>query len=98
MDLLDSILALFLFLLQSFQPQLLLVIETTTQSKPPYASKARYLDSVGPIESKVRIIDPSVAKGYNSCDDLKEDIRNALKHFVNTIIVQEINFGAEYVK
>jgi len=69
---------------------------TSTTKPASQASKAtRYLDSVGPIESKVRIIDPSVVNGYSSCNDLKEDISNALKHYVSTIIASEIQYGAE---
>jgi len=33
--------------------------------------------------------DPSVADGYESCDDLRDDILNAVKWLANSIIVQE---------
>lgn len=64
------------------------------------ASKARYLDNVGPIESKVRIIDPSVVNGYNSCGDLKDDILNALNYYVSSIIASEMQNpdGVDYEK
>jgi hypothetical protein len=39
--------------------------------------------------SKVRMINPSVANGYDSCDTLKDDITNALKHYANVVIVSE---------
>lgn len=43
----------------------------------------------GPIDSRVRIMDPSVADGYESCTDLREDIINAVKYLANSIIVAE---------
>jgi hypothetical protein len=99
MDLLNLILTLLLYLLHSFQHQHqpTLLPESTTPTKPAsQASKAtRYLDNIGPIESKVRIIDPSVVNGYSSCDDLKDDILNALNHYVSSIIASEIQYGAE---
>jgi len=55
---------------------------------PPVYTRV-YLNSNGPIESKLRIIDPSVADGYESCDDLRDDILNAVKWLANSIIVQE---------
>eukprot|EP00970_Alexandrium_tamarense_P000298 scaffold32_cov190-Alexandrium_tamarense.AAC.16 len=39
--------------------------------------------------SKVRMINPGVANGYDSCDALKDDITNALKHYANMVIVSE---------
>jgi hypothetical protein len=95
-DLLNLILTLLFYLLHSLHIQPLLIDPTSTTKPASQASKAtRYLDSVGPIESKVRIIDPSVVNGYSSCNDLKEDISNALKHYVSTIIASEIQYGAE---
>lgn len=97
-DLLNLILTLLFYLLHSLHIQPLLIDPTSTTKPASQASKAtRYLDSVGPIESKVRIIDPSVVNGYSSCNDLKEDISNALKHYVSTIIASEIQYGAEWV-
>ena len=55
----------------------------------PKVYKARYLEQNGPIQAQVRIIDPSVVDGYNSCDELRDDIENALKHYANTLIVRE---------
>ena len=49
----------------------------------------QYISSVGPIDSRLRIIDPSVADGYESCTDLREDILNAVKYLANSIIVSE---------
>ena len=49
----------------------------------------QFLASNGPILSRVRMINPNVANGYDSCDALKDDIINALKHFANSIIVSE---------
>lgn len=51
--------------------------------------KSQYLRSIGPIEAEVKIIDSTVANGYESCDDLREDILNALKYYANSIIVQQ---------
>ncbi|KAL7522694.1 hypothetical protein ACHAWX_007636, partial [Stephanocyclus meneghinianus] len=58
-------------------------------SAPPQSSATQYLTSNGPLEAKVRMIDPTAVDSYDSCDALKEDIINALKHFANTIIVGE---------
>ena len=62
--------------------------EDTTPTIPTIY-KAQYLDNNGPIISKVRIIDSSVANGYDSCIDLRDDIENALKHYANNLIVRE---------
>jgi hypothetical protein len=51
--------------------------------------KRQYISSNGPIESKIRLIDPSVADGYESCGGLRDDILNAVKYLANSIIVQE---------
>ena len=69
-------------------------ITTTQVAQPdggfnPQVYTRQYLNSNGPIESKLRIIDPSVADGYESCDDLRDDILNAVKWLANSIIVQE---------
>ena len=94
LNLLNLVLTLLLYLLHHLQQPLLPEEPTTT--KPGQVSKAtQYLDSVGPIETKVRIIDPSVVNGYNSCNDLKDDILNALNHYVSTIIAQEIQYNVE---
>jgi DNA excision repair protein ERCC-4 len=36
------------------------------------------------------MIDPSAVNSYNSCDSLKDDIIEALKHFANSIITSEV--------
>ena len=64
-------------------------IITTDDVSAPKVYKARYLEQNGPIQAQVRIIDPSVLDGYNSCDELRDDIENALKHYANTLIVRE---------
>ena len=51
--------------------------------------QVEYLESVGPIPSRVRMANPTVANGYNSCMDMKDDILNALKYHFNSIIVSE---------
>eukprot|EP00571_Detonula_confervacea_P009424 CAMPEP_0172328374 /NCGR_PEP_ID=MMETSP1058-20130122/60317_1 /TAXON_ID=83371 /ORGANISM="Detonula confervacea, Strain CCMP 353" /LENGTH=1083 /DNA_ID=CAMNT_0013045487 /DNA_START=93 /DNA_END=3345 /DNA_ORIENTATION=+ len=61
----------------------------TVDVSAPQVYKTQYLESNGPILSKVRIISPAVAQGYNSCDELRDDILNALKHYANSIIVRE---------
>jgi len=40
-------------------------------------------------QSRVRIASPDIANGYSSCDDLKEDIVEALKFYANSIIMSE---------
>lgn len=54
-------------------------------------NKVRYLDNPegGGKKSKVRIVDPTVTRGYESCDDLKEDLRNAVNFFIDSVIAQE---------
>ena len=64
-------------------------IITTDDVSAPKVYKARYIEQNGPIQAQVRIIDPSVVDGYNSCDELRDDIENALKHYANTLIVRE---------
>ena len=53
--------------------------------------KVRYLDNPGggDKKSKVRIIDPTVTRGYNSCNELKEDLRNAVNYFIESAIAEE---------
>ena len=53
--------------------------------------KVRYLDNPGggDKKSKVRIIDPTVTRGYDSCNELKEDLRNAANYFIESVIAQE---------
>ena len=63
--------------------------ESNNEDTTPTIYKAQYLDNNGPIISKVRIIDSSVANGYDSCIDLRDDIENALKHYANNLIVRE---------
>ena len=63
--------------------------ENNNEDTTPTIYKAQYLDNNGPIISKVRIIDSSVANGYDSCIDLRDDIENALKHYANNLIVRE---------
>ena len=77
------------------------VVETTSNSNdeptlevdgtPPISPsfQVEYLESVGPIPSRVRMANPTVANGYNSCMDMKDDILNALKYHFNSIIVSE---------
>lgn len=70
---------------------------TTVDVSAPQVYKTQYLESKGPILSaKVRMINPAVAQGYSSCDDLKDDILNALKHFANSIIVSESQYSDWY--
>lgn len=58
----------------------------------PQVFKAQFLESKGPILTKpVRVIDPTVANGYESCDDLREDMLNALKFYANSVILREMN-------
>ena len=77
------------------------VVETTSNSNdeptlevdgtPPISPnfQVEYLESVGPIPSRVRMANPTVANGYNSCMDMKDDILNALNYHFNSIIVNE---------
>lgn len=51
--------------------------------------EVEYLESVGPIPSRVRMANPTLANGYSSCVDMKDDILNALKYHFNSIIVSE---------
>lgn len=62
--------------------------DEVTASIPTQVAR-QYISSVGPIDSRLRIIDPSVADGYESCADLREDILNAVKYLANSIIVAE---------
>jgi hypothetical protein len=55
-------------------------------------NKVRYLDNPGggDKKSKVRIIDPTVTRGYDSCNELKEDLRNAANYFIESVIAIEV--------
>ena len=64
--------------------------EGEDEAEAPQVYKNQYLASMGPIVSSVRIINPGVANGYDNCDDLRDDMLNALKHYANTIIVGEL--------
>jgi len=55
----------------------------------PPVVQAKFLRSSGPLESRVRIASPDIANGYSSCDDLKDDIVEALKFYANSIIMSE---------
>mmetsp|Transcript_21912 Transcript_21912/g.41363 ORF Transcript_21912/g.41363 Transcript_21912/m.41363 type:complete len:847 (-) Transcript_21912:807-3347(-) len=57
----------------------------------PVVYETKYLASKGPILSKVRMINPGVANGYDSCDDLREDMLNALKHYASNFIARQSN-------
>ena len=63
--------------------------EDEVTASTPTQVVMQYISSVGPIDSRLRIIDPSVADGYESCPDLREDILNAVKYLANSIIVSE---------
>ena len=70
---------------------------TDTPSDPtPTVDEATYLVSPGPIQARIRMASPTIANGYSSCADLKDDIRNALKHLANTIIVEQSRNGWWY--
>jgi len=45
--------------------------------------------SDGPLLAKVKSFDQSVVNGYETCSDLKNDIAEALKHFLNQIIMEQ---------
>ena len=64
--------------------------EGKDEAEAPRVYRTQYLESKGPIISRVRIINPDVANGYDSCDELRDDMLNALKHCANTIIVGEL--------
>lgn len=55
----------------------------------PPSFQVEYLESVGPIPSRVRIANPTLTNGYNSCMDMRDDILNAVKYHLNSIIVSE---------
>ena len=61
----------------------------TTTDPPPVIYKQEFLRSVGPLQSKVKIINPGVANGYVSCSSMRDDFREALKHYANKLIVRE---------
>lgn len=58
---------------------------------PASSTTTQFIESNGPIEAKVRMIDPTAVQSYDSCDSLKDDIVNALKFFANSIIVNEVS-------
>jgi len=58
-------------------------------SPPVQVYKSQFLDSNGPIQTQVRIMDPSVADGYEQCSDLRKDIENAVNHYANNLIMRE---------
>ena len=58
---------------------------------PTSSTTTQFIESNGPIEAKVRMIDPTAVQSYDSCDSLKDDIVNALKFFANSIIVNEVS-------
>lgn len=63
-------------------------VDTTT----PTTSESTYLDSPGPIQARIRMASPNIANGYTSCNDLRDDIENALKHLANTIILEQSKY------
>eukprot|EP00985_Skeletonema_marinoi_P007759 scaffold3453_cov230-Skeletonema_marinoi.AAC.11 len=63
---------------------------------PTVLEEATYLVSPGPIPARIRMATPAIANGYTSCADLKDDIRNALNHLANTIIVEQSRNGGWY--
>ncbi|KAL9186358.1 hypothetical protein ACHAXT_005596 [Thalassiosira profunda] len=62
----------------------------------PTVYQRRYLKQNGPIKTKVRIIDPEVASGYETCAEAREDIRQALGHFANKIITEQTKYNSWY--
>ncbi len=63
-------------------------VDTTT----PTIAESTYLDSPGPIQARIRMASANIANGYTSCNDLRDDIENALKHLANTIIVEQSKY------
>lgn len=63
--------------------------DTTT---PTTIAESTYLDSPGPIQARIRMASANIANGYTSCNDLRGDIENALKHLANTIIVEQSKY------
>jgi hypothetical protein len=62
---------------------------STSASSPSSDLIMQFIQSSGPLEAKVRMIDASAVNSYNSCGALEEDIINALKHFANKVIENE---------
>ncbi|KAL7457352.1 hypothetical protein ACHAWC_008907 [Mediolabrus comicus] len=63
-------------------------VDTTTST----IAKSTYLDSPGPIQARIRMASANIANGYTSCNDLRDDIENALKHLANTIILEQSKY------
>lgn len=63
-------------------------VDTTT----PTIAESTYLDSPGPIQARIRMASANIANGYTSCNDLRDDIENALKHLANTIILEQSKY------
>jgi DNA excision repair protein ERCC-4 len=55
-----------------------------------------YYTSDGPIESRVKMISPSIVNGYESCSDLESDITEVLKLYMNNFIKSEAVSGEKY--
>jgi DNA excision repair protein ERCC-4 len=62
----------------------------------PTVDESTYFVSPGPIQARIRMATADIANGYTSCDDLKDDILNALKHLANSIIVDQSKNGWYY--
>ncbi len=63
---------------------------------PTALEEVTYLVSPGPLPARIRMASPTIANGYTSCADLKDDILNALNHLANTIIVEQSRNGGWY--
>ena len=50
-----------------------------------------YYRSEGPLLAQVKMISPSVANGYETCSDLETDISEALKHYANQVIMEQVS-------
>ena len=72
-------------------PEATMSVTESSASSTQSSLTTQFIQSNGPLESKVRMIDPTAVQSYGSCDALREDIINALKHFANSIITNEIS-------
>jgi len=62
----------------------------------PEQESIPYYRSVGPLLAHVKMVSPSIAKGYATCSDLEKDISDALKHYANRVILEQAANGEYY--
>lgn len=67
------------------------MVDSPIESKPDVfqSNTSQYYTSSGPLQGRMRLVSPSILDGYETCSDLESDIAEALKLYMDEIIMWE---------